>query len=147
MRWKVYRITFTISANKEEKINAWMNEWTTKKSLSFSVVCFWQESAPPRITKHFWRMRLRKPASRALHPHRELISQYQVQGLELEEDAPIPEHSIYDFNEFYTLLQFLDTTNSEFFTQPKSSVFRPLPRSPYLFLNSLPPTPVTLLWS
>lgn len=55
--------------------------------------------------------------------------------------------NIYDFNEFYTLLQFLDTTNSEFFTQPKSSVFRPLPRSPYLFLNSLPPTPVTLLWS
>lgn len=124
-----------------------MNEWTTKKSLSFPVVCFWQESPPPRITKHLWRMSLRKPASRALHPHRELTSHYQVQGLEPEEDTSISEHSIYNLDEFYTLLQFLNVTNSEFFTQPKSSMFHPLSSSPYLLLNSLLPTPVTPLWS
>lgn len=70
-------------------------------------------------------MRLRGPASCALHPHRELASYPQVQGLDLEEDTPTLEHSTYNFDELSMLLQFLHVTSSEFFTQPKCPMAHP----------------------
>lgn len=72
-----------------------------------------------------WRVRLRRPASCALHPHREVASHPQVQGLDLEEDTPTLEHSTYNFDEFSMLLQFLNVTSSEFFTQPKCPMGHP----------------------
>lgn len=72
-------------------------------------------------------MRLRRPALRALHLHREFTSHPQVQGLDLKEDTPSLEHSTYNFDEFYMLLLFLNVTSSEFWTHPKCPVAHPSP--------------------
>lgn len=104
-----------------------MNEWTNEPANELALPIPWVFALDrnlnlQELSNSLWRIRLRRPASCALCPQRKLASHYQVQGLEFEEDIPTLEHSIYNFDEFYMLLQLLNITNSELCTQPKSPV-------------------------